>query len=513
MGALQRPHQQEGRLRFRPAAVLAVAAALVAGACGSTVPTAGRARSATGAGEAGLNAPAGGAVPEGAVTDELGQPVTGATGRSSAARTAAGRSGSSPSATAASASRPSGNTGPGVTDTEIAIGMEYATDDVVNQAAGLQGTNPGDIAAYYRTMVEDVNKRGGILGRRVKPVIRTFSAGSAADPADEQQACSFFTEDNKVFGVLTRFGIGEAYRGCLQDKGVMTIGFGGLSVDDDQVFHDFPFYVTAGSLSLSRVTRATVDRLFAQGYFSPTSRIGLVTFDDPAFNRAVERGYTPALASHGLKFTDVGRVARPESQADLGAESAGVSGIVLRFKSIGIDRVVFLEGGGDLALLFMNAAESQTYRPRYGLNSQDAGQVMAANVPAAQLHAAVGIGWLPGTDVPAQNDPPNWPARQRCIDVMKANHVSFPTRYAESYAGAVCDQVGLLAAAMSAGGNPVNRERFIAGLDTLGTSFGLAATFAGRFGPGVHDGIGAVRDVAFVDSCACFKYTTGDHPV
>jgi hypothetical protein len=184
---------------------------------------------------------------------------------------------------------------------------------------------------------------------------------------------------------------------------------------------------------------------------------------------------------------------------------------VLKFKSDRIDRVVFLESGGDLALFFMTTAESQGYHPRYGMNSQDAGQVLAANVPADQLHGAIGIGWLATVDVPPQNDPPRWPGRQHCYDLMRAQRVTFPSPYAELVADTVCDQAGLLAAALVAGGTPTS-DRLIAGLNSLGRSFPLAATFAGLFGPDNHDGAGAVRDVAFEDGCRCFRYTSGDQP-
>jgi hypothetical protein len=47
----------------------------------------------------------------------------------------------------------------------------------------------------------------------------------------------------------------------------------------------------------------------------------------------------------------------------------------------------------------------------------------------------------------------------------------------------------------------------------LSTSVPLAASFAGRFASDSHDGIGAVRDIAFLDACSCFRYTSGDIPI
>jgi hypothetical protein len=286
---------------------------------------------------------------------------------------------------------------------------------------------------------------------------------------------------------------------------------GGLAYLDEQAFVEFPHFFAAGSLNLSRIARVTPARLFAQGFFSGNHRVGLVTFDEPNFVRASDNAYKPALMSRGVRLAEEARIAEPKAPGDLGAEAAAVSSAVLRFQRSGVDRVVFLEGGGDLALFYMNAAESQGYHPRYGLNSQDAGSVLAQNVPAAQLRGAVGIGWLPGTDVTDANDPPRWPARQRCRDVMAG--ATFPTRYAETNAGLVCDQINVFAAAVTAGAPSITVDTVLAGLNRLSTSVPLAASFAGRFATDSHDGIGAVRDIAFLDDCSCFRYTSADIPI
>jgi ABC-type branched-subunit amino acid transport system substrate-binding protein len=488
--------------------VVGVCAALVAGACGSTVQQTG---GATLAGDA-LDGGATGGIPSGGGGgDELGAPPAGSSTGGGSARVAGGTAGQRGSGPATPSGPSDLRPGPGVTATEIVIGVEYIGDDALNQAAQIQGTNPGDIGAYWRAVVDDINGRGGILGRKVKALHRPFSSANQASPEDQQAACSFFTEDNEVFAVMTRNGSDDTYKACLHRRGVVAIGTGGLTPFDAETYRRFPWFVTGGSLTLDRIAKTTADRLWAQGFFAPSSRLGLVTFDDPAFERAVERSYIPALAAHGVRFAQDARIQRPDSEGDYPGLSTAVSSAVLRFKSEGIDRVVFLQLGGDLALFFMTAAESQGYHPRYGMNSQDAGQVLASNVPAAQLHGAIGIGWVPGTDVPAQHDPPRWPARQRCFDLITGRGVAFPTRYGETIADTVCDQMSVLAASLTAGGAP-NKERFIAGLDSLGP-FALAATFAGNFGPNAHDGAGAVRDVAFEDGCRCFRYTSGDHLV
>ena len=46
-----------------------------------------------------------------------------------------------------------------------------------------------------------------------------------------------------------------------------------------------------------------------------------------------------------------------------------------------------------------------------------------------------------------------------------------------------------------------------AGVEAMGDGYVPASAFATHFGPGRHDGVAAVRDMAFNKDCSCWQYT------
>ena len=52
-----------------------------------------------------------------------------------------------------------------------------------------------------------------------------------------------------------------------------------------------------------------------------------------------------------------------------------------------------------------------------------------------------------------------------------------------------------------------------AGVESLGTAYVSATTFATKFQSGRHDGAAATRMFAFVDSCTCFQCTGAPRPI
>jgi len=110
--------------------------------------------------------------------------------------------------------------GPGVTATRIYIGLVYSTNaDAVNKAAGANGISTGDTQADAKAVIDDINKHGGVAGRKLVPIWYAFDSTST-QPIDSQwsAACAHFTQDNHVFAA---FDMGTAvYRKCLHDAGV-----------------------------------------------------------------------------------------------------------------------------------------------------------------------------------------------------------------------------------------------------------------------------------------------------
>ena len=353
------------RTRRRPApALLAAAAVLLTAACGSTVQPTG--------GDALLGAGQPGAAQQGAAsggTDGLtttGQPGTttdgltttgggtSGTGTTTGSTTSGGTSGgaatggsvTSPGAgsgggTAAAGGKPVLQ-GPGVSDTEIKLGLPYCGDcAAANAAVGAGGEDPGDTRRYYQAVLDDVNARGGVLGRKLVPVYHEISASQNIDTSS-QAMCETFTKDNKVLMIFMR---GEIIYECAKKAGALVGGSGGSG----PVFERYPNMFAPATIRLERLGAVTVKAMIKAGWHKPepkwpTGKIGLITWDNNDYRYSMEKGWLAALRGGGLKETDVRYVAVPQSDKSLADASAAISSAVLAFREQGIDHVFIGDG-------------------------------------------------------------------------------------------------------------------------------------------------------------------------
>jgi ABC-type branched-subunit amino acid transport system substrate-binding protein len=389
----------------------------------------------------------------------------------------------------------------------LQIGIQFRQGDDTAHAAF--GTGAKDVPsgannkAWYQAAIDAVNASGGVLGHPLVPVFYPSDANSSQSvQQQEAAACAAFTQDAHVFAALIAGSHTEELVSCLSKKGVYVLAPGGASFDDQVLMQRYPDYALAGALQLNRMARVYVDGLVRQGFLTKSSTIGLLTYDSPEFVRATDQSLKPALASYGLKVTKQAAVAPLTTLGAAGGGAASMGSAVLSFRSAGVDRVLFFASSG-LAFIFMTAAESQGYRPKYGVSSADPPEPLAGTAPAAQLAGTVGVGWVPAFDVP---DSKPGPAAARCVAATKK-----VTGTAAASAYGICDQVFLFAGAARAGG-VLSAAGVRAGLQSLGT---VDMTFVPRatYGGGVRDGIDRARSLAYDQPCGCFRYTSPPYPV
>jgi len=496
----------------RRVVLLAGLAALVS-ACGTTVSGAGRpgdALSAVGPGGAdnGLTAPGASVGPGG---------VAGA-GGSGAGGSGSGSLGAGPGgAVGSTIGGTQGRFGPGVTATTISLGLGYCSDcQSGNASLGASDTGSGqDERYYYNAVIDDVNRHGGVLGRKLKPVYAEVKSTSA-EPIDDQlqAACATWTQDNKVFALEAQDAVGW---NCAEKAGAVAIG-GGTATGP--LYQRYPHMVDTDGVRFERIGTLTVNGLARQRYFTGWNlntrrvttgkpKVGLVTWDDPNYRYAVANGFAPALRAHGLSAETV-YVKVPESYPELSDSTAAISNAVFRFRSHGIDHVLIADGhaglfkGTGLTLLFLNNAESQHYYPRYGFNAYNSPAWSA--LPADQEHGMLAVGW---TDTRPEDDAGWHPNtyRNRCFAIMQAHHVSVSDEISEGTAAAACDLVWLVRATATSTA-ALTSTGFIASATRLGTSFGAAWNYATRLAPDQRDGSNAVRDSQFDDGCDCMRFTS-----
>ena len=419
--------------------------------------------------------------------------------------------------------------GPGVTATTIAVGLPYSVNSKTAAAAlgaSGAGVGGGDGKLQWQIVLADINAHGGVLGRKLVPVFHEEDSTDQTPLAEQQkQACSEWTEDHKVFAVIAPDADpGESLLACVHHAGAAQI-YVDLTRSDAQTFARYPYYLEAGTLGMDRLAAAWPGALARQSYFTgwnPASgapgplpvKVGIVSFGDAATVRAVEHQLKPALAAAGHPVFDWVQVSYPNGAADNGRSISEVQAATLKFNSDHVTHVLpFDAQGAGIGAFFAEGANQQRYYPRYGLNTGVGAQTLhdTGLWPTAQLHGAVGFGWLPLIDIPFGSNPNNGAysndSRRYCVNLMAKHGEDMSSAIVQRQAIAKCDELRFLKQALEAGGAPT-RQALVVGANRLGGGFRSGLTFSTRYDARHHDGVAAARDFAFDATCDCFRYTS-----
>jgi hypothetical protein len=403
---------------------------------------------------------------------------------------------------APSAAVKSGSSGNSGGSGDIKVGIEYV--DLGTAGTTLGNTRTFDFQAPYRALIEDVNAHGGLLGHRIVPVWAAFSL-SGNDPATQEQSiCAAWTQDNHIQVALISVFTGLLLT-CLDHAGVPMIAASSSTAPTDGTFSGYRFFAEAGGVSLNRWASVYVDGLWDQGYFDKGAKVGLVSVDTP-WAPGIDKAIEAALARHGLSLTSHVSVPPVYTISDAAAQQPSDNNAVLRFRTAGVTHVLF---NSSVPEWFLNAADAQRYRPRYGFTTNDSPYVLVeqpGGPPQEQLQNSVGVGWnapLDGIQAPLS------PSGQQCLDLMKAKGVTSGTPSPL----VMCDQVSLLVKAATAGGTSIDGASLMSGIDRLG-QFTPASGFRDSYGPGrLRDGAAEAAHFAYDTPCSCFRYTSAAYAI
>lgn len=514
--------------------LLALCLALALPACGSTVQQTDALGSATldASGQAaplgdGLGGPVAdgglgaGAAPDSAGDDVAAQPGQGGAGTTSGAAAGGGSADAPGGAQAPAAGGPAapgqpvaaGPTAVGITKDTVFLGGIYFNDAAAaNAGLGAAGAKPGDSRDYYDVAIEDANSRGGVLGRKLQGVYHELRA-SSGEPIDQQYqaACDRWFKDNKVFAVATG---DDVVLECSAKAGAVAVN-GGPSLATAPVFASNPHLVAPTAIRLERLAAVTVDglvrlRWHVPGAPWPTGKIGVITWDAPEYRYSYEQGTKRALAAKGLQVEQARFIAVPQTVNGLSDSSAAVNNAVLAFQAEGIDHVLIPDGpagvfgGTGLTLLFLNAAESQQYRPRYGFNAQNSpGNSILPSRQQVGMLAVDHNDYAPAFD---EGIAPN-KQRERCFALMNAKGLDTSSPNTQIQASLACDFVGFVVQTLKLAGAPT-RNAFLGAADRIGTTFAPSLTYGARLGPGRRDGVEMFRTSRYDEGCSCMRYTS-----
>ena len=507
---------------MRRAVALAAGLTLVSVACGSTVQQRGPSTEVgVGAGGGGadeLGQQGGGtgvAGPDGGVAGPAGGPVSGSTG--------GGRQGGRAGGGAAAGSQPGTRSAAaaGVTATEITVGR-IRTENADAYAATFGFALPQvDTARMDKIMVDEINGRGGVAGRKIKINYVVYDPNNEGSGNAEQRACSAWTEDAKVYAALQ--GSTDTLKQCLHSRGVPQVYENVFSDADSATFAQFPAYFEINALDLTRAGRVQARGHVEQRFFEPAGDqmagcvkpvcVGLLTWDANANHRAVDEQLVPTLKRAGVTIDRAAYVQRPITPQDTAAALSQLPGIVFQMKSAGVNRlIIFADIAANLAAYFSRAAASQDYHPRYGLASGSGPQTLIDSglVDPRDFRGSVVVGWNPTGDIGDRPYTGHGPNYEKCMDLMQKGKADLSSTNARVIALRTCDGFWFFEAAASRALPDVGANAFRAAAEGLGSSFPSALAYGVSFGPTRHSGVAAVRYAAFDDSCTCFMYTSGN---
>lgn len=405
--------------------------------------------------------------------------------------------GAKPSEIARAAAAQNADTSPGVTDSAVKVGFVIIDQTRLNSTLGFESPDSGDLEAQINALAADVNANGGVAGRDLVPVIRTFDA--LTDSAtNEEKLCRAFTEDDKVFAVVLFGMFQDNSRPCYAEQQTLMLDTTLYPLDGDAAAEFSPYLFQPSLPDYGRLLEGLAVALSANGFFRSDSRVGIIGIDNDQNRRVADQQLLPRLAALGVTPEDQAWV-DPTSNATLQATQ---NQAVLSFKERRIDRVVVV-GGSRLLAFLLTIAVPQEFFPAYAVTTFDNPNFVASGTPQAMV-GSVGVSVLPGWDLDSTQLEFPWSrGEERCIDVLAAAGHTFEARENARESLLYCDAVYLLADAL-ADSDVVTAEAFADGVGGLGLRDN-AANYQSEWTRGETAGATGYRPIAFDTDCGCFQ--------
>ena len=489
---------------WRRAAAAALTAAVLAG-CGSTVQVTstgvvgqdGLGESLSTDGSLAGTTGGTGAVGTSGGTGGLAAPGTGGTtggGGSSTGVTTAPGGAPAAGGTSGATTAPRGP----VSRTPLKIGV--ITQQQLESAAkafGLDGVTTGDTRKQVEAVLAWVKVNGGLAGRPVQVVQYDADLSAGNSDAIMTQACTAFTQDDKVDYVLTVLTGIKVLADCLKKAGVGLLADNTNFADSTAAKYD-SILGHPSELAAGRMYHLLVDHLWSTGWLNASSKVGVIARDDKDGHEFVEGPLRAALKRHGL----VPKVERfiNDQQGDGGSSASGNA--VLGFRQEGVDRVI---PAGYSPLYFMSAAESQGYRPAYAMVSANGPSLLEGLASPNQLRNSQGIGWQPFLDIGKGTKPGPVSSRETlCFELMRKAGQGATSALVKGFQAQVCDLLFYLKDLTDLRPD-LPDDLFTSARVQLGNRYVSPATFKVDVSKRTA-GVAGYRPLAYKDDCQCYQY-------
>ncbi len=343
---------------------------------------------------------------------------------------------------------------PGVTSDSIKVGIVWYD---LSSLESVLHINDGDFVKAYQAIVDDINAKGGIHGRKIDPTMVGFNPTSSTDA---QTACTKLTQDTKVF-VAVGFFLADQVLCYVNTNATATIG--GAQTAARLAQAKAPWFSTDAGENLEI---NVVKSLAKQGKLDGKLAVMATAADQDLLNDKIK----PALTAAGIKPVSTAILDAPTT--DTTATYAQAETISEKFKSDGATKVLVVGESGPGS--YLPGLAKTDYRPQliisdlFGMNAYTANK---GNDFTILKDAISG-----GTFGPPDAQLALGGVTKACMDVQrKAGLVIHPSSTVkpgdpDQFVASImaCTQMSLLTAILQKAGPTLNYGTFQAAGDSLG---------------------------------------------
>ncbi len=343
---------------------------------------------------------------------------------------------------------------PGVTSNSIQVGIVWYD---LSSLVSVLHINDGDFVKAYQAIVDDINAKGGIHGRKL---VATFAGFNPTSSTEAQTACTKLTQDTKVF-VAVGFFLADQVLCYVNTNATATIG--GAQTAARLAQAKAPWFSTDAGENLEvNVVKA----LAKEGKLDGKLAVMATAADHDLYNTKVK----PALDAAGIKPVETAIL--DATTSDTTATYAQAATISQKFKAAGATKVLVVGESGPGS--YLPGLAKTDYRPQviisnlFGMNAYTANK---GNDFSVLKDAISG-----GTFGPPDAQLALGGVTKACMDVQrKAGLVIHPSSTVkpgdpDQFVASImaCTQMGLLTAILQKAGSTLNYGTFQAAGDSLG---------------------------------------------
>ena len=395
----------------------------------------------------------------------------------------------------------------------VKVGMSYfgSVGSAVDQVSGQGDLAPADQAIVdgYKKGIAALNDAGGLAGCQVEGVFFNFKATESDFNQNSQQECAAMTQDNKVIAMYATAYETRVAVDCFAKAKTPFFQVGGNYLPTCADYQKYAGYLYSPSGIASCRYGPFIDIWNEAGLFPKDANVGiLVQTDGSGANEALaDKVWGPRLKKLKIPFQTF-KYTGAVSVASFAQVNAQLANALLKFKSDGVNVVLFTPGGGQAIAAFPGQANTQGFFPVYGLDSADGLANATLAAPSATMKGAIGVSYAI-LDLPlsAQQDLPTNSAITECATWTA------PSTTTLTGASSFCDYLNILHDALG-DAKDTKPATLKAGIEGLGTSFVSSLTYDGKtkFGKNRYAGGIVARVLQYDDATDSFVFMPGQKP-